>query len=113
MNTRKRPGIVTCEVRRAPFVPSGSFTTCTRILLAFLQQVLDARLLSRLVLGLRPSAVLRRLRPSCLLLVSAFEALELLQGIDDFGDVEKAVALEPEVDEGGLHAGSTFETRPL
>ncbi len=28
-NTRKRPGMVTCEVRRAPFVPSGSFTTWT------------------------------------------------------------------------------------
>ena len=31
MNTRKRPAMVTCEVRRAPLVPSGSFTTCTRI----------------------------------------------------------------------------------
>ena len=30
MNTRKRPAIVTCEVSRAPFVPSGSFTTWTR-----------------------------------------------------------------------------------
>ena len=27
MNTRNRPGIVTCEVMRAPFVPSGSLTT--------------------------------------------------------------------------------------
>ncbi len=31
MNTRKRPGIVTCEVSRAPFVPSGSLTTWTRM----------------------------------------------------------------------------------
>ena len=31
MNTRNRPGIVTCEVRRAPLVPSGSLTTWTRI----------------------------------------------------------------------------------
>ena len=27
MNTRKRPGIVTCDVSRAPLVPSGSLTT--------------------------------------------------------------------------------------
>ena len=29
MKTRKRPGTLTCEVMRAPLVPSGSFTTCT------------------------------------------------------------------------------------
>jgi hypothetical protein len=27
MKTRKRPGMVACDVRRAPFVPSGSFAT--------------------------------------------------------------------------------------
>ena len=31
MNTRNRPGIVACEVRRAPFVPSGSLATWTMI----------------------------------------------------------------------------------
>ncbi len=31
MNTRNRPAIVACEVSRAPLVPSGSLTTCTRI----------------------------------------------------------------------------------
>ena len=31
MKTRKRPGMVTCEVSRAPLVPSGSLTTWTRI----------------------------------------------------------------------------------
>src|SRR5688500_18720475 len=31
MKTRKRPGIVTCDVSRAPLVPSGSLTTWTRI----------------------------------------------------------------------------------
>src|SRR5580765_1324857 len=31
MNTRNRPAIVTCDVRRAPLVPSGSLTTSTRI----------------------------------------------------------------------------------
>ena len=31
MNTRNRPAIVACEVSRAPLVPSGSFTTWTRI----------------------------------------------------------------------------------
>ena len=29
MNTRKRPGMVTCEVSRAPLVPSGSLATWT------------------------------------------------------------------------------------
>ena len=39
------------------------------------------------------------------LLVARFEAVELLDGVDDFGDVEKRVALEADVNERGLHAG--------
>ena len=31
MKTRNRPGMVTCDVRRAPLVPSGSLTTWTRM----------------------------------------------------------------------------------
>src|SRR5678815_5057324 len=31
MNTRNRPGMVACDVSRAPFVPSGSFATWTMI----------------------------------------------------------------------------------
>ena len=31
MKTMNRPGMVTCDVRRAPLVPSGSFTTWTTI----------------------------------------------------------------------------------
>src|SRR5207237_2827615 len=32
----------------------------------------------------------------------------LLESVDDVGDVEEGVALEAEVDEGGLHAGQNF-----
>ena len=88
MNTRKRPGIVTCEVRRAPLVPSGSLTTCTRIS--------SPSLRSSSIFGL--SDLGRRLDAppfaTVLLVVARFELLELLERVDDFGDVEKAVALE-------------------
>ena len=80
--------------------------------LPFLQQVLDARL--------RPSApsfcllALASTSPlSLLVLVAAFEAFELLEGVDDFGDIEKPVALEAEVDEGRLHAGQHFRDPAL
>ncbi len=36
-------------------------------------------------------------------LVAGFEPLELLDGVDDFRDVEERVALEPDVDERRLH----------
>ena len=74
MNTRKRPGIVTWEVRRAPLVPSGSLTTWTRISCSF-QQVLDLGLgfltlaivarrgpLPGAALAARPAILLKRWR---------------------------------------------------
>ena len=39
------------------------------------------------------------------LFFARFELVELFERIDDVGDVKEAVALEAEIDEGGLHAG--------
>ena len=52
----------------------------------------------------------RRLIPVLLFLVvvSGLEAFEFLDGIDDFRDVQERVALEPDVNKGGLHAGQDF-----
>ncbi len=74
-------------------------------LLAFLQQVLDLRLLRA-----RPRDV-----PAggLVVVVAGLELLELLERVDDLGDVEKAVALEADVDEGGLHAGQDFRDPAL
>ena len=44
-----------------------------------------------------------RLLVLVVLVVVAGEALELLDGVDDFSDVEERVALEPDVDERRLH----------
>ena len=54
----------------------------------------------------RPSvAALCGRRPFRSLLVAAVEPLELLDRVDDVGDVEEAVALEADVNERRLHAG--------
>ncbi len=79
-------------------------------LLAFLQQVFDLRL--------RPLAFpfpTRSVAPlaAALVLVVARELVELVERVDDVGDVEEAVALEAEVDEGGLHAGQDFRDPAL
>ena len=104
---------MTCEVSRAPLVPSGSLTTWTRISWPSLQQVLDLRL--------RPRAIpASRRRPSPFGAASPFsssssrlELLELLERVDDVGDVEEAVALEAEVDERRLHAGQDLRDPAL
>ena len=105
MNTRKRPGMVTWEVSRAPFVPSGSLATWTRISCPSWSRSSMASGRSRAaapraVAPPRPSP--RRPRPRS---SPGLELLELLEGVDDVGDVEEPVALEADVDEGGLHAG--------
>ena len=45
----------------------------------------------------------RRCAGVVVVLVTGLEPLELLDGVDDFSDVEERVALEPDVDEGRLH----------
>ena len=65
--------------------------------LAGLEQFLDLELLARL------PRLARFARPAvfalALFVVSRLELLELHHRIDDFGDVEEAVAFEPDVDE--------------
>ena len=68
-------------VSRAPLVPSGSLTTCTRMSPPSLHQfadVLGARVVAR-ALGVRR--------------------------LHDVGDMQERRALEADVDEGRLHAG--------
>ena len=40
-----------------------------------------------------------------LVLVAGLQPVELLDGVDDLGDVQERVALETDVNKGGLHAG--------
>src|SRR5262249_27556403 len=77
-------------------------------LLAFLQQLLD--LLLRPIARAFPAASFAAVG---LGFVVRFELLELFDRVDDFGDVEKAVTLEADVDEGGLHAGQDFRDAAL
>ena len=56
--------------------------------------------------GARPLS--RRRRRRMRLVVVGVETIELLEAGDDVADVEKAVALEAEVNEGRLHAGQHF-----
>ena len=140
MKTRKRPGIVTCDVSRAPFVPSGSLTTWTRTSCpSFSRSSIlawglssrewprpDPEPTARTARGARrgrplpPSAtgavpgrarLDARRSPGAarenrdLVLVAGLEPVELLDGVDDLGDVEERVALEADINEGGLHAG--------
>jgi len=48
-----------------------------------------------------------------LLVVARLEALELFDSIDDLGDVQERIALQPDVNEGGLHAGEDFRDPAL
>ncbi len=85
-------------------------------LLPFLQELFDLRLRAILTIALGPplrAVAARRWLPAGFVLVVACELVELVQRVDDVGDVEKAVALEAEVDERDCMPGSTFETRPL
>ena len=133
--------MVTCEVSRAPLVPSGSLTTWTRTScpsfsrssIFGLRPIARSRARDRRARRAAldavaepagcgrspPSAASARLPPRradrlgdaprtgrlVVLFVAGFEPLELLDGVDDFSDVEERVALEADVDEGGLHAG--------
>ena len=54
-----------------------------------------------------------RLLVLVLVVIVSGEALELLDGVDDFSDVEKRVALEPDVDERRLHPGEDLRDPPL
>ena len=125
MKTRKRPGMVACEVMRAPFVPRGSFTTWTRISCpAVSSSSIFPSLAScfasdrplpfplagaaaRFPVGLVLAALGLGLGVGCRLVVSVarLEAVERLRGIDDVAHVEERVPLEPDVDERALHAG--------
>ena len=69
-------------VSRAPLVPSGSLSTCTRMSAPSPHELADA-------VGAR----LRRSAPSG------------VRRLHDVGDVQERGALEADVDEGGLHAG--------
>ena len=116
MNTRNRPGIVTCEVRRAPLVPSGSLTTWTTISWPSLSSSSIFWVGAIPTVALRPAAAAAAVAAggaAALLVVVAGELVELVQRVDDVGDVEEAVALEAEIDEGGLHAGQDFRDPAL
>ena len=47
------------------------------------------------------------------LVLSRFEAVELLDGVDDLRDVEKGVPFEADVNKRGLHAGEDLRDPPL
>ena len=94
MKTRKRPAMVTWQVMRAPLVPSGSFATWT-------MTSCPSRSRSSIFASLAAAALLPVL--PFLLVFARLEAVELLDGVDDVGDVEEAVALEADVDERRLH----------
>ena len=111
MNTRNRPGIVTWDVSRAPLVPSGSLTTWTRISWPSLSRSsIFACCRSRVAFPFLGA----RFRPWALsVFFRRFELVELFEGVDHFGDVQEPVALEPDVDEGGLHAGQDLRDAAL
>ena len=121
MKTRKRPGIVTCEVRRAPFVPSGSFTTWTMIswpslssssIFAF-GRSRSPRESVRPGAAPAPPSARGRPPPSPLASSSSSSLSNSSERVDDVGDVEESVALEADVDEGGLHAGQDLRHAAL
>src|ERR1043166_8711517 len=72
--------------------------------LAGRQQLFDLRLRPRSLLLF--SVVFRAV--VFLVVFAGVELVELLHRVDDVGDVQEAVALEAEVDEGALHAGKNF-----
>src|SRR5262249_45043212 len=68
----------------------------------------------RFDLRLRPLTPRLALLPAAaLLVVVAGQLVELVDRVDDVGDVEKPVALQADVDEGGLHAGKDFRDPAL
>ena len=142
MNTRNRPGIVACEVSRAPLVPSGSLTTWTRTSWpSFSRSSIFGCGTIAVAVAVRPGRGARgrspgrrrpaapprpRRRPATATGPAAagsagsasssspgLEALEFLDGVDDLRDVEERVALEPDVDEGRLHPGQDFRDPAL
>ena len=153
MKTRNRPGMVTCDVSRAPLVPSGSLTTWTRTswpsfsrssilasgrsrssrLAAVAAAAFDRRrrggghrrgrrLDGRGVriadavfraLGAGSHRGRNRRRLVLVVLLARFEAVELLDGVDDLRDVEEGVPFETDVNEGGLHPGEDLGDPPL
>jgi hypothetical protein len=54
-----------------------------------------------------------RLLVLVVLVLIAGELFELLDGVDDFSDVQEGVALEPDVDERRLHPREDFRHPPL
>jgi hypothetical protein len=80
-------------------------------LLPFLEQFLDALFLN-LVAIVAAAALLARLRLVPIRVVFVFllaaELGERLLRVQHVGDIEKAVALEAQIDEGRLHAGKDF-----
>ena len=72
-------------------------------LLSFADEIFDLRL--------RSIAVAVAVAP--LVVVVGRQLVELLHRIDHIVDVEEAVALEPDVDEGGLHAGEDLRDPAL
>jgi hypothetical protein len=73
-------------VTRAPFVPRGALTTCTRISLPDFEQLADIALAQ----------------------FGAFRGGRWFVGVHRFGQdvthIQKGVALQPDVDERGVHA---------
>ena len=47
------------------------------------------------------------------LVLARLEPVELLDGVDDLGDVQERVAFQADVNEGGLHAGEDLGDPPL
>src|SRR5438105_8979139 len=85
-------------------------------LLSFAQQFLDLRLrplAPRFHSGRRRARRSLALPAPAVLVVVARQLVELVDRVDDVGDVEEAVALQTDVDEGGLHAGEGFRDPAL
>ena len=62
---------------------------------------------------LRPGAARVGRRLGALVFVTRFELLERLERVHHVRHVEEAIALEPELHEGGLHAGQHLRDAPL
>ena len=108
MNTRNRPGIVTCDVRRAPLVPSGSFTTWTMISCPSLS--------SSSIFGCGRSRSRSRCRPSAsaVVLVVARSSLSNSSSVSTTSATyRKPSRSRPMSMKEDCMPGSTFDTRPL
>ena len=103
---------MTCDVMRAPLVPSGSLTTWTRTscpsfsrssILGWARARGSRRARRPLPRGLDR---LGATRLGCLVLfVRPLRAVRILDRVEDLRDVQERVALEADVDERRLHAG--------